>query len=155
MVYLIVLKFCCVTCLHIPSRLIPTHTNSSIWEPLSVVPRVKLNYFSLKYITSHEQDESRKGCTTLLPSLFKAIVEHVINNIRTMQSLTGISRNTQSKSDKLLLTEFAWVFRYTALEHNNPRIILKAYIWYLRGLPDKVTTRDIWRMKIHPFQSIT
>ena len=35
-----------VPCLHIPSRLIPTHTNSSFWEPLSNVPRVKLNYFT-------------------------------------------------------------------------------------------------------------
>ena len=116
-----------VTCLHIPSRLIPTHTNSSFWEPFVRCPESKIKLLLPKYITSHEQDKSRQGCTKLLSSLLKVIVEHVINNIPTMQSLTGISRNTQSKSDKLLLTEFAWVFRYNALEHNNPRIIFKAY----------------------------
>ena len=70
-------------------------------------PESKIKLLLPKYITSHEQDKSRQGCTTLLSSLFKVIVEHVINNIPTMQSLTGISRNTQSKSDTLLLTEFA------------------------------------------------
>ena len=42
------------------------------------------------------------------------IIRHV-NNIPTMQYFTGISRNTQSKSYMLPLTECDWDFQNNAL----------------------------------------
>ena len=46
--------------------------------------------------------------------LHRCVIRHV-NSIPTMQFVTGISGNTQSKSSMLSLTEYVWVFQNNAL----------------------------------------
>ena len=50
--------------------------------------------------------------STLITNL---LILELVNNIPTMPFLTGISRNTQSKSYTLSLTEYVWEFRDNAL----------------------------------------
>ena len=65
--------------------------------------------------TSHSW-ELRFLCTEYSSSVFELqiIIGHV-NNISTMQFFTGISRNTQSKSYMLSLSECVWGFENDAL----------------------------------------
>ena len=56
------------------------------------------------------------------------IIRHV-NNIPTMQLFTGISRNNQSKSYMLPLTECVWEFRNNALwDTHSHALILVVFV---------------------------
>ena len=52
---------------------------------------------------------------TFFGSVLETLSIGHVNNIPTMQLITGISRNTQSKSYMLSLTECDWEFRNNAL----------------------------------------
>ena len=66
------------------------------------------------YSTIRQSYIERGGEYSFIPSGVCRTIAHV-NNIPTMQFFTGISRNTQSKSDMLSLTECVWEFRNNAL----------------------------------------
>ena len=57
-----------------------------------------------------------------------------VNNIPTMQSFTGISRNTQSKSYMLSLTECIWEFWNNALWDTDRQALLKTTVCENRAL---------------------
>ena len=66
------------------------------------------------YSTIRQSYIEKGGEYSFIPSeVFKTIAH--VNNIPTMQSFTGISRNTQSKSYMLSLTECVWDFQDNAL----------------------------------------
>ena len=66
------------------------------------------------YSTIRQSYIEKGGKYSFIPSGVCSTIGHV-NNIPKMQSFTGISRNTQSKSYMLSLTECIWDFQDKAL----------------------------------------
>ena len=80
---------------------------------------MKLNFLFEKASLSCLQNfQTLLGCQLLLhchPEMSGVPAIGHVNNIPTMQFLSGISRNTQSKSYMLSLTECVWNFQNNAL----------------------------------------
>ena len=64
---------------------------------------------------------------------FDLIIGHV-NSIPAIEFFSGISRNTQSKSYKLSLTECVWEFRNDALWDTHYHAILKLHSHFYRNI---------------------
>ena len=66
------------------------------------------------YIVGTTKNCIISGADMSTPNVITQVIGHVNNN-PTMQLITGITRNTQSKSYTLSLTECVWEFRNNAL----------------------------------------
>ena len=76
------------------------------------------------YIVGTTKNCIISGADMSSPNVITQVIWHV-NNIPTMQLITGISRNTQSKSYTLSLTERLWDFQNVPLWDAHKHVLLE------------------------------